>query len=302
MLRDVSRFDTLLEGGTFFEGPRWRDGRWWVSDFYRHLVLTVAPDGTTEEVMTVEGQPSGLGWQPDGSLLVVSMKDHRLLRRAPDGSVSVLADLSGHRAGHLNDMVVDAEGRAYVGEFGFDLMAGGQPATANLIRVDPDGSVAVAADDLYFPNGSVITPDGETLIVGETAGCRYTAFTIEPDGALSDRRVWAQLAPTPTIGTFAETLGQVTVGPDGCCLDAEGHIWAADAIGARLIRVAPGGTIVDEIAAPEGLGVFACMLGGDDGRTLLACAAPDFFEQARSAAREAVLLTTRVDVGHAGLP
>lgn len=298
----MSHFDTLLEDGTFFEGPRWHDGRWWISDFYRHLVLAVTPDGTTEEIMTVEGQPSGLGWQPDGSLLVVSMKDRLVLRRASDGTVGVLADVSEHCGGHLNDMVVDAQGRAYVGNFGFDLMSGGAPATAALVRVDPGGSVVVAAEDLYFPNGSVITPDGRTLIVGETAGCRYSAFTIASDGTLSDRRVWAQLAPTPTIGTFEETLSQVTVGPDGCCLDAEGHIWAADAIGGRLIRVAPGGDIVDEIAAPEGLGIFACMLGGDDGRTLLACAAPDFFEDARAAAREAVLLTTRVEIGHAGLP
>ncbi len=295
-------FATLLEGGTFFEGPRWHDGRWWVSDFYRHLVLTVSPDGKTEEIMSVEAQPSGLGWLPDGSLLVVSMKDHRLLRRSPDGRVDVHADLSEHCGGPANDMVVDARGRAYVGNFGFDLMTGGDPATAVLLRVDPDGTVVRAAEDLYFPNGSVITPDGVTLIVGETMGCRYTAFTIEADGTLTDRRLWGQLGPLPELKKFPETLPQITVGPDGCCLDAEGHIWAADAIGGRLIRVAEGGDIVQEIPAPEGLGVFACMLGGPDGRTLLACAAPDFFEEARASAREAVLLTTTVDVGRAGLP
>jgi sugar lactone lactonase YvrE len=296
------QLQTLLEGGAFFEGPRWRDGRWWVSDFYRHVVLTVDADGATDEVLEVEGQPSGLGWMPDGSLLVVSMRDHRILRRAPDGSVTEHADVSAFCNGHLNDMVVDGQGRAYVGEFGFDLMAFGDPALAVLIRVDPDGTASVAAEDLAFPNGSVITPDGRTLIVGETAGSRYTAFTIEADGSLADRRTWAQVAPAPEITTFEETLSKLRFGPDGCGLDAEGHIWSADEVGLRCVRLAPGGEIVDEIAAPEGLDFFACMLGGDDGRTLLMCAAPDFAEANRSAAREAVLLTTTVDVPHAGLP
>jgi sugar lactone lactonase YvrE len=293
---------TLLEGGAFFEGPRWRDGRWWVSDFYRHVVLTVDADGRTEQVMTVEGQPSGLGWMPDGSLLVVSMRDHRILRRAPDGSVTEHADVSRFCGGHLNDMLVDGRGRAYVGEFGFDLMAFADPALAVLIRVDPDGTAVLAAEDLAFPNGAVITPDGGTLIVGETAGSRYTAFTIEDDGSLSARRVWAQVAPAPEITTFEETLSGLQFGPDGCGLDAEGMIWSADEVGARCVRLAPGGEIVDEVAAPDGLNCFACMLGGDDGRTLLICAAPDFLEQSRVTAQDAVLLTTGVDVPHAGLP
>jgi sugar lactone lactonase YvrE len=298
----VSELSTLLEGGAFFEGPRWHEGRWWVSDFYRHRVVTVTADGREETVMEVEGQPSGMGWLPDGSPLVVSMKDHRVLRRSVDGSVSVHADVSEHCGGHLNDMVVSAEGRAYAGNFGFDLMGGGDPATAALIRIDPDGTASVAAEELLFPNGSVITPDGRTLIVGETAGARYTAFTIEPDGSLTDRRVWAQVAPEPPITTLAETLGKLEFGPDGCGLDAEEHIWSADEVGARCVRLAPGGEIVAEIPMPEGLDVFACMLGGDDGRTLLMCAAPDFSEEARSADHEAVLLTTTVDVPHAGLP
>ncbi len=293
---------TLLEGGAFFESPRWHEGRWWVSDFYRHTVSTVDADGREETVLEVEGQPSGLGWMPDGSLLVVSMRDHRILRRAPDGEVTEHADLSAFCGGHLNDMVVDAAGRAYVGNFGFDLMGFGDPAPAALVRVDPDGSASVVAEDLLFPNGSVITPDGTTLIVGETAGARYTAFTLGADGALSDRRVWAQVAPEPEIGTLAETLGRLKFGPDGCGLDAEGRIWAADEVNARCALVAEGGAIVDEIAMPEGLDVFACMLGGEDGRTLLMCAAPDFAEHNRSAAREAVLLTTTVSVPHAGLP
>ncbi|HWJ98537.1 MAG TPA: SMP-30/gluconolactonase/LRE family protein, partial [Acidimicrobiales bacterium] len=184
--RDVT---VLFEGGRFFEGPRWRDGTWWVSDFYRHTVSRIATDGAETVVVEVEQQPSGLGWLPDGSMVISSMKDHKVLRYA-DGELSVLADLEGMVAGHLNDLVTDANGHTFVGSFGFDLMGGGQPAAAPLIRVDPDGTTSVAAEDLYFPNGAVITPDGATLIVGETMGNRYTAFDLGADGSLSNRRVW----------------------------------------------------------------------------------------------------------------
>jgi sugar lactone lactonase YvrE len=281
--------DVLVDHGSFYEGPRWHEGRWWVSDFYRHTVFAVSPNGTQEAVMEVDEQPSGLGWLPDGSLLVVSMRDRRLLRRSADGSVEQVADLSGLATWHLNDMVVDQRGRAWIGNFGFDLMSGGPPTPANIIRVDPDGTAAVVAEEMSFPNGSVVTPDGRTLIVGETGALRFTAFTITEDGSLTDRRVWAQMSDPAVL-------------PDGCCLDAQGHIWVADAGGRRCVRVAEGGAIVDEIPAPEGLGVYACMLGGEDGRTLLMCAAPSFREEERRSAEDARLLTTRVEVPHAGCP
>src|SRR4051794_3174127 len=293
---------TLVDGGTYFECPRWHEGRWWVSDFYRRVVLTVDGDGRTEDVMTVEGQPSGLGWMPDGSLLVVSMKDHRLLRRTPDGEVTVHADVTEFCGGHLNDLVVSADGHAYTGNFGFDLMGGADAVYTVLVHVDPDGNAEAAADELGFPNGMVITPDGRTLIVDETIAARLTAFTIGTDGSLSDRRVWAQLGETPPPGPLAEGLPLLKAAPDGCTLDAEGCVWAADGLGGPLRRIAEGAEIRDEIAPPDGLGVFACALGGDDGRTLLMCAAPDFAEENRKNAREALLLTTRVEVPHAGLP
>jgi sugar lactone lactonase YvrE len=296
------RLTPLLDGGGFFESPRWHGDRWWISDFYREAVYTVTTDGREQHIVDVDQQPSGLGWLPDGSLLIVSMKDQRVLRWDSAGAMSVHADLSSFTGSSLNDMVTDVRGRAWVGCFGFDLMSFADPRPAPLMRVDPDGTATLAADELMFPNGSVITPDGTTLIVGETAGCRYTAFTILDDGSLADRRVWAQLAPTPELGPLQEMLPKIAVGPDGCTLDAEGHIWAADEAGARCIRVAPGGAIVDEIAMPDGLGCFACALGGDDGRTLLVCAAPDFLEHNRRQAREAVLLTAKVQVPHAGLP
>ena len=291
----------LFEGGTYFECPRWHDGRWWVSDFYRHAVFTYDAEGREEQVMEVEGQPSGLGWLPGGDLLVVSMKDRRVLRRSADGAVTEHADVSAITGGHLNDMIVDRDGRAYAGNFGFDLMGGGDPAVASLVRVDPDATATVAAEDLWFPNGMVITDDG-TLIVAETFAARFTAFRIAGDGTLTDRRVWAQVEPSPEPADTHTMLGAVTFAPDGCALDAEGHVWAANALGGVVCRVAPGGRIVEEIAIPNGLGVFACGLGAEDGRTLIACAAPDFDEAARSAAREAVLLTTTVDVPRAGLP
>jgi len=292
---------TLFEPGNYFECPRWRDGRWWVSDFYRHAVFSYGPGGGERLEIEVEAQPSGLGWLPDGDMLVVSMKDRRVLRRGADGSVVTHADLSELTTGHANDMIVDGQGRAFVGNFGFDLMGGGRPATASLVRIDPDGAATVAAEDLWFPNGMVIT-DAGTLIVAETFAARLTAFDIQPDGSLGGQRVWAQVQPSPEPGDTETMLSAVTFAPDGCALDAEDHVWAANALGAALCRVAPGGQIVDEVAMPDGLAVFACGLGGEDGHTLIACAAPDFYEEPRSSAREAVLLTTTVEVPQAGLP
>jgi sugar lactone lactonase YvrE len=196
-------------------------------------------------------------------------------------------------------MVVDTHGRAFLGNFGFDLMGGAPIETADLLRIDPDGIVTTVAGDMWFANGSVLTDDG-VLLVNETFGNRITAFDIAADGTLGNRRAWARFGNPPTERALDEALGEVVVAADGCCLDADGMLWVADAVGARLIRVQPGGEIIDEIQ--PGTGVFACMLGGHDGRTLFACAAPDFHEQARTNAREASLLSMRVETPHAGLP
>jgi sugar lactone lactonase YvrE len=292
--------ELLLQGGAFFEAPRWHEGRWWVSDFYRCGVFSVDPDGTETEIVHVDGQPSGLGWLGDGSLLIVVMTEHRILRLWPDGGVTTHADLSDRVTTHLNDLVVDELGRAYVGSFGFDLMNGADPAPTDLHRIDPDGRVTAVADELWFPNGTVI--DGDRLIVAETFGGGFTEFRIAANGDLTDRRSWGQVQPRPEPGTLAEVLAQGEFAPDGCCLDAEGHIWAADGLNTRVCRIAPGGAIVEQLDAPEGLAIFACMLGGEDGRTLLCCAAPDFSEHARKRAREACLYTTTVDVPHGGRP
>ena len=216
----------LIEGLGFLEGPRWRDGLLWFSDFVARKVHTVDLGGELSDVVEVEHVPSGLGWLPDGRMLIVSMEDRRLLR-VEDGSLIEHADLSSHATYHCNDMVVDAQGRAYVGNFGFNYESGDAPVGAKLMRVDPDGSLHVAAEDLMFPNGTVITPDGKTMIVGESFGARLTAFDVADDGTLSNRRVWAQLDG-----------GRI---PDGNCLDADGAIWIASPTTKEVVRVLEGG-------------------------------------------------------------
>jgi sugar lactone lactonase YvrE len=277
--------ETLLTGLTFAEGPRWRDGKLWFSDFYAFQVLTLGLDGKSETIVEVPQRPSGLGWTQEGELLVVSMLDRRLCR-VRGGRLEPVADLSGLATGPCNDMVVDAKGRAYVGNFGYDRHRGEAPRTTCIVRVDPDGRVTRAADDLNFPNGTVITSDGKTLIVGETFAHRLTAFDVAPDGGLSNRRV------------FAELPG---VWPDGICLDAEGAIWVTDASGGSgVIRVFEGGRIAETIL----LGArkaFACMLGGPDRKTLFLCtniaSGPE-----NGAKRQGQIDAVRVDVPGAGLP
>lgn len=292
---------TVVSDMSFTECPRWHDGRLWFVDFYTHAVYSVKEDGSElRRELEVPAQPSGLGWLPDGRLLVVSMKDRTILRLEDDRSVVVHADVSEHVTGHPNDMVVDGEGRAWLGNFGFDLMAGADIEPASLLRIDPDGTVTSVASGLYFPNGSVVTPDGTTLIVDETFGNRISAFTIHADGSLGERRDWARFGDQPSSPSLADALGMAVVAPDGCGLDAQGCLWVADAVGSRVIRVREGGEIVDEIAL--GTGAYACMLGGSADDTLFISCAPDFDEHARSAARDATIRAVRVAVGHAGRP
>jgi sugar lactone lactonase YvrE len=290
--------DVVSDGWSYLECPRWHEGRLWVSDFYTEKVVAIDDAGHHEVMAEVPEQPSGLGFLPDGRALIVSMRDHRILRRENDGSLVDHADLSGLVADHLNDMAVDARGGAYVGNFGFDLMGGAPISSTTLTYVDPDGTASTVADDLLFPNGMVLR-DG-VLVVAETFGARLTAFDVADDGGLARRRSWARFAEPPATTDVGEAVGALPVAPDGICADADGAIWVADALHGRLLRVAEGGEILEEL--PTGTGVYACMLGGEDGRTLYACAAPSFAEHERRPVREAQLLATRVDVPHAGLP
>lgn len=298
MSRDL---EVLLDGGTFFEGLRWHEGRWYVSDFYADRVVAVTPGGAAEDVLSVP-VPSGLGWLPDGTLLAVSMTEHAVFRDAGDGTATLHADLSAWSRGAANDMVVDAEGRAYVGNYGYDLAERERPRGATLVRVDPDGTATPVADGLHFPNGSLITPDGSTLIVAETIASRFSAFTIGADGSLGDRRVYAQVAPTPPLESHDERYSAVEFAPDGCTLDAEGCIWAGDSLHHRAGRIAPGGEVLEEIPCPDGLVFYGAMLGGEDGRTLALAAAPDWREEQPEGGTPSVVYTTTVDVPHAGRP
>lgn len=296
----MPQFTTLVSGLTFTECPRWRNGRLYFSDFYTHRVLAATMVGSVETVAHVPGQPSGLGFLADGRLLIASMRDRKVLRRELDGSLVQHADLSGLAPWHVNDMLVDRAGRAWVGNFGFDLTGGVPTQTTVLICVDPDGTARVAADGLGFPNGMVLTPDGGTLIVAETTMNRLTAFHVT-SGSLSDRRPWAAFGDPPATTKVGEVLEQAAVVPDGICLDAEGAVWVADAAHNRVLRVAEGGRILEELKT-EGIGAFACMLGGDDGHTLFVSVAPTFHEDEASANHRASILMTRVEVPHAGLP
>ena len=282
----MTRAALVAEGLRFGEGPRWHDGRLWFSDFYDHAVKSMDADGSIRTELEIDDQPSGLGWLPDGRLLVVAMRSRRLLRRDPDG-VRLHADLSGVATHLANDMVVDAQGRAYVGNFGFALdealAARGvegvlaEHPTARLARVDPDGSVHVAAEDMHFPNGSVITRDGRTLIVAETLALRLTAFDVAADGSLSNRRVWAP------VGMRA---------PDGICLDESGCVWVANAIAPECVLVAPGGEIVATVETDQPC--FACALGGPERRTLYLLTAPTSVAEVVSRARLSHVLAVPV--------
>ena len=275
----------FLDDLVFAEGPRWRDGRLWFSDMHAREVLTVDMRGNLETVVSMQDRPSGLGFLPDGRLVIVSMDDRKLLRLDPKG-LTLHADLSGIAPSRCNDMVMDSQGRAYVGNFGFDTWSGQEPRDTNLALAMPDGEVRTVAEDVSFPNGSVITPDKKTLILGESRGLRLTAFDIEPDGSLSGRRVWAQLG----------------VPPDGICLDEEGCIWVA--IPSRpggFIRVAEGGEIKERIDPPEDRVGYACMLGGDKGKTLFMLEGFDSNPNKISRGNSRITIV-EVDAGRAGLP
>ncbi|GAA0240715.1 SMP-30/gluconolactonase/LRE family protein [Cryptosporangium japonicum] len=239
----------LYDGLRFPEGARWRDGRLWFSDMHTGEVFRADPaSGKPPEVVArIDDQPSGLGWSADGSLLVSSMTRRLVIRVGPDGTQSVFADLSGHTDAPINDLVVDDDGRVYVGGFGYDLYADAPQRPGPIFVLEPDGRARVARDDLVFPNGAVVLPGSRTLVVAETWAARLTAFTITGDGDLVDRRVWA---PLPAGAT-----------PDGLCVDAESGVWVADISNGRFLRVRDGGEVTDRIDVGD-RAPADCALGG----------------------------------------
>ena len=274
----------LMDGLMFPEGPRWHDDRLWFSDMQGLHVTALDATGKSEKIIEVKGSPSGLGWLPDGRLLVVSMHDRRLLRLDPEGLV-IVADLNHLASFHCNDMVVDKQGRAYIGNFGFDLSANEPVKPAEIVLVTPDGNARVVAEELYFPNGTVITPDDQTLIVAETWGNCLTAFDIEPDGTLKNRRTWAKLED---------------VYPDGICIDGEGAIWVAAPHPGAVIRVREGGNITHSLNVTTK--PYACMLGGYDRRTLFVCTAGSFNPDEVVAHPNGKIEIIEVEIPGAGLP
>lgn len=245
---------TLVDGLAFPECPRWRAGALWFSDQHEGTVWRVGPEGEAAAVVTVPGGPGGLGWTPDGAMLVVAMQDKLLLRVDGDRTTPV-ADMSRWHPGLSNDLVVSGTGISYVGNIGYDYHRGEDPRPTVLTSVNAAGEVSVAAEDVFVPNGMVITPDGATLILAESMGRRLTAFDIGPDGALSGRRVFAD-------------LGREV--PDGICLDADGGVWYASPRGREVVRVVEGGLVTDRVSTGDRFAV-APALGGPDGRTLFVC-------------------------------
>lgn len=251
--------EILADGLTFPEGVRWHDGALWFSDMHAHTVQRLVPGEDPAVVATVPERPSGLGFLPDGTPLVASMHDRRLLRLEPDGPREH-ADLSALAPWHVNDMQVDRHGRAYVGNFGDDSAPPDPPRPTCLLLVEPDGEARVVAEDLWFPNGIALTPDGGTLIVAETRSVpgKLTAFAVAADGSLSDRR---------TLASFEGGL------PDGIAVDAEGGVWVAFPFGDELVRVAPDGEVDRRLPFPS---PYAVALGGPGGRDLFVATAPSW--------------------------
>jgi sugar lactone lactonase YvrE len=283
----------FASGLKFGEGLRWRGGRFWFSDFHKHQVSSIAPDGSLRAEFTIDDWPSGLGWLPDGRLLIVAMRTQRLLRRDPDGSIAVHADLKPFAKFHANDMIVDAHGHAFIGCFGFDLDAFiGEhgipslflepgPPKAPILRVSPTGAVTVASQNHSFPNGMAILDS--TLLVAETFAPGITAFDLAADGALSHRRPWALLSKTAP-----------SIVPDGICVDSEGALWVANAMAPEVIRIGAGGKILDRVETSQP--AFTCVLGGADGRDLIIATAPGTNAAAAAKESRGLLEKARVPV------
>jgi len=261
----------IVDGLRFPEGMRWHDGALWYVDMHEGLVLRFDPDsGVNETLLTLDDQTSGLAWLPDGSLLVSSMGDRQVVRVDPDGRRSVYADLQAVTPYLINDILMGLDGHLYIGDFGYHLYEGEPFRPGSVFRVDPDGSVSLAAADIDFPNTAAILPGTRTLVLPESFGGRITAFDIGVDGELTNRRTWAEVPEGTSI--------------DGCCVDSDGALWLATLWGERFIRMQEGGAITAEVLVPGRVAVD-CRLGGADGRTLYLGTADDVMPEVTARAR-----------------
>ena len=297
----------LVENVYFSEGPRWHNNKFWFSDFYQHAVFSVDANGVLEKIVDIPNQPSGLGWLPNGDMLIVSMHDQKLMRFS-DGVLSLHSDLSHLTKFTCNDMVVDNDGHAYIGNFGTTQHNIDVKPTC-LIHVTPDGKASIVAENLEFPNGTVITPDGKKLIVGETYAGRLTAFDINSDKTLSNRQTWAKMMPTwifyvSKVRRFLKQVPKETNFaprvPDGICLDEGMGIWVASPTTFEVFRIEEGGNVTDIISTPQR--AYACMLGGESGKTLYISTANDSTPEIAMSKPMGKIYTTEVKLARAGNP
>jgi sugar lactone lactonase YvrE len=280
----MAELETLMAGIAFGESPRWHDGRLWFADWGAGELIALTPDGDHEVVTRVNSFPFCFDWLPGGQLLVVNSRERRLVRFEEDGSVETHADLARLADKPWNEIVVDRRGNAFVNCIGFDFPAG-EPGPGFVAVVTPDGDLRRVADEVAFPNGMAILPDESTLIVAESYGQCLTAFDIEDDGSLVNRRLWAK----------------VDGPPDGICADADGAVWYADVPNKGCVRVAEGGAVLDSVELDRGC--FACMLGGGDGRTLFIVGQEWGGPEAMAAGeRSGVVVATRAPAPRAGRP
>jgi sugar lactone lactonase YvrE len=299
--------NVMLAGFGVPESLRWHDGTLWFCDLVRGgSVYRIAPTGEPERITAVPGRPAGLGWLPDGRMLVVSMDHHCVYRLDVDGTLVRHAELGEIAGGDANDMVVDGAGRAYVGNFGFDyhgavksqakatLYAPPGPPRAPVAAFAPDGALIGTSKPLYFPNGAVVLDGGRTLVVAETMAMRLTAFTVAQDGSLIDPRPWASLIAAPLWRALNDggIVGRVTrrvstlldqpwvakrsrspIAPDGIAAHSDlATIWVANALRGECVRVAHGGKILDRVKTTQL--TLSCVLGGPDQRTLYVSTVP----------------------------
>jgi len=280
----MPEMQTLLTGLAYGESPRWHENRLWFSNWGAQEVVAVDLEGKSEVMLRAPSFPFSIDWLPDGRLLLTLVHAGQLLRREPDGSLVVHADVSS-LAGGWNEIVVDGRGNAYINGGGFNLLAGEKFAPGIIALVTPDGSARQVADGIAFPNGMVVTPDNRTLIIAESYANRLTAFDIAADGSLSNRRVWAETGDHH---------------PDGICLDVDGAAWYADVGTKRCVHVREGGEVLQTIELDRGC--FACMLGGADGRTLFMVAAVYDPATMFSGERTGQILTAEAPAPGAGWP
>jgi sugar lactone lactonase YvrE len=268
----------LLDDIVMGESTRWHEGRVWFCDWGAGEVIVLDEAGKPEVVARMQGMPFCIDWLPDGRLLVVAGPQRQLLRREPDGSLVMHADLTGPAGPYAyNDIAADGRGNTYVNNIGFDF-PGGEPAPGVIVVATPDGRVRQVADGVMFPNGMAVTPDDAALIVAESYASRLTAFDIEPDGGLANRRVWAELDHAA---------------PDGICIDAEGAVWYADVPNQQCVRVAEGGQVLQTVALDRG--AFACALSSGTGQPTLYINAADY-TALMTGARTGRLLAVEVTV------